>query len=107
MAPRHRVHRFARVREHALSRLCAAWFIVLILVPFTAPFPTFHLTDTSGGHSHEALPKDLKDKTPDCKVAVTFDRSVGLPPSQFAARHEHARSTPLAPHASRCPVLRI
>ena len=106
MARRHGAHQFARVRQHALSKLCAAWFIVLIVLPFTAPFPTVHLAG-SPAHSHDALPKDIKDKTSDHKVAVAFDRSPVLPSRQPAVLHALTPSNPLAAHPSRRTILRI
>jgi hypothetical protein len=53
---------FSRLRGHALSRVCALWFTVLILLPFTAPFPSYQLHDSSGSHPFDAVPKDLKIK---------------------------------------------
>jgi hypothetical protein len=54
-------HRFVRLRQHVMARLSAITFMVLILLPFTAPFSTYHLNP---GHRHpfEALPKEFKDK---------------------------------------------
>ena len=44
-----------------MARLSAITFIVLILVPFTAPFPTYHV-DHARSHPFEALPKEFKNK---------------------------------------------
>ena len=44
------------------SRIAAITFIALVLTPFTAPFPTYFLTDASSSHPCDALPKDIKDK---------------------------------------------
>jgi len=55
-------HRVARLRQHSLSKLWALSFVVLILLPFTAPFPTYQLETSSTGHPYEATPKDVKDK---------------------------------------------
>jgi hypothetical protein len=56
-----RAHRFVRLRQHAVAKLSAVTFVVLILLPFTAPFPTYHL-DPKTGHPFEVLPKDFKNK---------------------------------------------
>jgi hypothetical protein len=62
----------ARLRAHALAKLCALWFVVLILLPFTAPFPTYHLHNASSNRPYDALPKDLRDK-------LDSDEKLGLP----------------------------
>jgi len=54
--------RLACLRRHLVSKACALWFIVLILLPFTAPFPTYHLQGSSSGRPYDALPKDLREK---------------------------------------------
>lgn len=57
-----RSRRLGRLRHHALSKVCAVWFITLILLPFTAPFPTYHLDRSSNGFPFDAIPKEAKDK---------------------------------------------
>jgi hypothetical protein len=54
-------NRLARVRQHAIARLSALAIITLILLPFTAPFPTYEL-DPAHGHPYDALPKEYKNK---------------------------------------------
>jgi hypothetical protein len=49
------------LRRHAVAKLFAFAFIALILVPFTAPFPTYQL-DSTHGHPYDALPKEFKNK---------------------------------------------
>jgi hypothetical protein len=41
--------------------MLAMAFIALILVPFTAPFPTYHF-DAAHGRPYDVLPKEFKDK---------------------------------------------
>jgi hypothetical protein len=60
--------RFAELRAHLLSKLAAITFMVLILLPFTAPFRSFDLAQSSS-HASDALPKDVKDKA-GCDAAV-------------------------------------
>jgi hypothetical protein len=38
-----------------LSKVCASWLIVLVLLPFTAPFSTFDLADFLPGQSDGAI----------------------------------------------------
>lgn len=57
-----RSRRLGRLRRHALSKICAVWFVTLILLPFTAPFPTYQLDHSSNGLPFEAIPKEVKDK---------------------------------------------
>ena len=54
-----RARRFLETRRHAVSRLFALALIVLILLPFTAPFPTCEL-----GGAQKTRPCDVvaKDK---------------------------------------------
>ena len=56
-----RRQRLAGLRAHLVSKLSAITFIVLILLPFTAPFRSFDLTRTPT-HASDALPKEVKDK---------------------------------------------
>jgi hypothetical protein len=41
--------------------MLAMAFIALILLPFTAPFPTYHF-DAAHGRPYDVLPKEFKDK---------------------------------------------
>jgi hypothetical protein len=76
MHGRTRSHFIGRLRHHAISKICAAWFIVLILLPFTAPFPTYHFDHHSNGFPYDALPKDVKNKSgSDDEFALPSNRS--------------------------------
>lgn len=55
------------MRSHALSKAFAVFFITVILLPFTAPFPTFDLT---GAMSTHALDCSDKIKTAADDLAV-------------------------------------
>jgi len=87
----------AAVRTHALSKAWAVFFIVLILLPFTAPFPTFDLGGTTSTHA-----VDCFDKT---KTAAD-DLAVMTPPAGEPVRG--LLVTELAPAATRriAPALR-
>jgi hypothetical protein len=66
------VRRLERLRRHVISKVWAVWFIVLIVLPVTAPFPTYQLHHSSNGSPIDAIPKDLKDKVgSDDEVAVS------------------------------------
>ncbi len=56
-----RAPRFVLLRRHAVAKIFAFAFIALILLPFTAPFPTYQL-DSAHGHPYDALPKEFKNK---------------------------------------------
>jgi hypothetical protein len=72
--------RFLRVRRHAVSKTFALWIITLILLPFTAPFPTYELANFSSHHAFDWLPKEAKNKTgADDKLIVPTDQSL-VPP---------------------------
>jgi hypothetical protein len=55
------MRRFVLLRRHTVARFFALAFIALILLPFTAPFPTYEL-DSAHGHPYDALPKEFKSK---------------------------------------------
>jgi hypothetical protein len=67
--------RNARLRQHAVSKICALWLLTLILTPFTAPFRTIDLNDSWKTGSHDALPKDK----------VASDESLASMPHGFPA----------------------
>jgi hypothetical protein len=48
----------ADLRGHRISKICALFFLTLILIPFTAPFKTFELAGAHNEHSSDGLPKD-------------------------------------------------
>jgi hypothetical protein len=52
------VQRIGGLRRRAIAKWIAAWLIVLILVPFTAPFPTYHLGGPARAHSSDAQVKE-------------------------------------------------
>jgi hypothetical protein len=67
------------MRQHAMAKLSAITFVVLILLPFTAPFPTYH-PDHGHDRPHEALPKEIKNKLDgDGSLALPSDCRLLLP----------------------------
>jgi hypothetical protein len=74
-----RGERFQRLRRHAASQMFALAFITLILVPFTAPFPTYRV-DRGHSRPYEALPKEFKNKLDsDDGLILPTDVTVSLP----------------------------
>jgi hypothetical protein len=65
-----------RLRSLAISRLSALSLIVLILLPFTAPFPTFQLVHPSDSPPYDDSLKDVKEKVgSDAQHQVWWSRS--------------------------------
>jgi len=73
-------HRFEDLRRHAFSRAFALFFIALILIPFTVPFPTYQLHQSSSDHPLNALPKPVKDKTASGDEAISLPSYALAPP---------------------------
>jgi hypothetical protein len=74
-----RAQRFARIRRHAIAKLSALVFIALILLPFTAPFPTYRL-DAGHNRPYDALPKEFKNKLDsDDGLILPADIRIALP----------------------------
>ncbi len=73
-----------------MSKLLAAWLVALIVLPFTAPFPTCDARDLFGdAHQQRATTNALSPS------AVTLDDSATLfPPSTVA--HEQMRHVLMA-----------
>ena len=49
---------------HMLSRVCAGWLVVLVLLPFTAPFSTFDLIDLLSGQRVDTTGTPSPSPTP-------------------------------------------
>ena len=101
-------HRFVRLRQHGLAKLWALWFVLLILLPFTAPFPTYQLNDPSGGHPYDATPKDVKDKTGSGESLAVPSVWFLLPPTLYIVDGRHlTHSTHPERHPAHHTVLRL
>ena len=99
---------FASLRRHSFSQLCALAFVALILVPFTAPFPTVHLDTTSAGHSFDALPKDVKEQSgPDDEFIVLSMVSVAPPGVKPCAVESLGDSSQVNHAPPRDTILRV
>jgi hypothetical protein len=62
-----------------LSKVCATWLIVLVLLPFTAPFSTFDLADVLPDRSDGLRTPSSGTPTASLSRAV-LSRAVPLPP---------------------------
>jgi len=100
-----RRQRFAGLRAHVASKLSAMTFIVLILLPFTAPFRSYDLTQAT---SHtDALPKDIKEKTDSECVVTPATWSLPLPVLTASVAEGRAESHPLDTLPFRHVALRL
>lgn len=100
MSPRHRL---ASLRRHAIVRVGALWFIILIIVPFTAPFATIDIV-RSHGNPAQAIPKV---KGSDEQFAVVSDGLMGRPKVSVVEVREFTRSSQIEKHSALYTVLRL
>ena len=102
-----RAFHFVRLRQHALARLSAITFVVLILLPFTAPFPTYHL-DHGRSDPYEATPKEFKNKpASDEALILPSDCRLGLPGLSEIFALQSRVSRQVVSHSIRHAVLRL
>jgi hypothetical protein len=92
-----RTRGFERLRRHAISKASAVWFIILILLPVTAPFPSYQFQHSSDGFPIEATPKDLNKIGADDELAVPSGWSLVSP----ALTVVMAPYVPLLEHSGR------
>ena len=71
-----------------LSKVCASWLIVLVLLPFTAPFSIFDLSELLTGGSNNAMGRP-SSRTPMAALARAA-LSGGVPVPLRAVRHRSA-----------------
>src|SRR5262245_38210141 len=83
----------ATVRHSTLSKFCAALIVVLVALPFTAPFSTVALADLTGetaGHEGALSTSKSSDKTTTVGIVaadlVTFSSEVVLQSIEFTHR---------------------
>jgi hypothetical protein len=102
-----RAHLFVRLRRHAIARLSAVAFIALILLPFTAPFPTYQL-DPAHGHPYDALPKEYKNKVDsDDGLILPSLGDAAIPALGQIAVQPLVRSNPIVDPPLQHTVLRL
>ena len=100
-------HILQRLRRHTASRAFALAFIALILVPFTAPFPTYHF-DAAHGRPYDVLPKEFKDKLgSDETLVLPSDYLIALPTLATHFISPFLRSDQTSTPQQRHTVLRV
>jgi hypothetical protein len=99
---------FVRLRSRGISRLSALSLIVLILLPFTAPFPTFRLDHQSDSPPYDPSLKDVKEKVgSDAQLGISGQLSIVPPASSVAVALDLAHSNWSVLTALQHAVLRI
>lgn len=93
------------LRRHLVVRGLSVWLVVLVLMPFTAPFAAFDIVDVSAGglHGDEKLGPDEGK----CALSLSGEVIVAVVAIVDAAAIVRQCHTPLLPDASRPLVLRI
>jgi hypothetical protein len=93
-----------RLRRSLLSKAIAVWFVVLIVLPFTAPFRVWE----NGAPVSKAQGDDLKPSEKLAKdAAVTLFTPSALPSIASAALHGHTHNGRSAPPHTLPTVLRL
>ena len=107
-APRSQcARRFLRVRQHSLAKLSALAFITLILLPFTAPFPTYQL-DPGHGSPYDALPKEFKNKLDsDDGLILPSDCRLSLPALSEVSTRSFVHANQIVDYPLQHTVLRL
>jgi hypothetical protein len=92
------------LRLHANAKIAAVWLVVLIVLPFTAPFAVLDLGNPAQTHQVQNLPKG---KPTEEKCAVAVDSSPSISSAGFVQIDFLVRPCPT--HAIRLQrtVLRI
>lgn len=102
-----RAARFVLLRRHAVAKISSFAFIALILLPFTAPFPTYQL-DLWHGHPYDALPKESKSKLgSDETLILPSDCPLSLPALSDVFVASFVCSDQIADHPLHHAVLRL
>lgn len=99
--------RFVLLRRHAVAKIFAFAIVALILVPFTAPFPTYQL-DLWHGHPYDALPKESKSKLEsDDTLILPSDCPLSVPALSEVFVSSFVCSDQIADHPLHHAVLRL
>ena len=102
-----RTPRLVRLRQHAIAKLSALAFLTLILLPFTAPFPTYQL-DPAHGRPYDALPKEFKNKLEsDEGLILPSDCSLSLPALCAISIRRFVRPHQSTDHPPQHTILRV
>jgi hypothetical protein len=86
--------------------MLAVAFIALILVPFTAPFPTYHFDAAHG--PYDVLPKEFKDKLgSDESLILPSDCPITLPALETHSISPFLRSDQISNPQLGYTILRV
>lgn len=96
--------RFTPLRRHGIAKISAVWLVVLIVLPFTAPFAVMDLSSPSQTHQAQNLPKG---KPTEEKFAVAGDSLSSIVSVGFVAIDVLFRPLPIHPAPLQRSVLRI
>ena len=97
--------RLISLRRHLISRVCALFFITLVLVPFTAPFKTYALAGPSSGHANDGLPKAKVHS--DEKLVGVSTESLVAPAPNIVAVDPSTRRNQIEERQLQVTILRI
>jgi hypothetical protein len=96
--------RFTPLRLHAIVKISAVWLVVLIVLPFTAPFAVMDLGNPTQTHQVQNLPKG---KPTEEKCAVAVDSSSSIASAGFVEIDFLVRPWPTRTIRLQRTVLRI
>jgi hypothetical protein len=100
-----RRRRFVRLRRHTAARAAALFLITLILLPFTAPFPTCELTHSSHSDPFDT-PAKAKLGTDDTLEVPLSAVCIGVR-ATLAALTDVTGATEIVTHPPKHTILRI
>ena len=92
-----------------LAKVCAVWLVVLVWMPFTAPFSTVDLVDLLAGHRH-GITRAASPNPPTTAVTrASLPHAVPLPSRVGRLRVDMGRVrlcslVAASPHLERAPV---
>ena len=80
LRPRGASTEFAVAAVVVLAKLCAAWLVVLVMVPFTAPFSTFDLRDLAPTPTNGIAGAPSSTRPTTAIAKATWSHAVPFPP---------------------------
>jgi hypothetical protein len=78
-------------RQTVLSRVCAPWLVLLIVLPFSAPFPTCDLASLGAGPGRHTTDQPVRSRVPMAALAVAANTHA-LPVARATQRHKSVAS---------------
>jgi len=92
-----------------LAKVCAVWLVVLVWMPFTAPFSTVDLVDLLAGHRHGTTRAASPNRPTTAVTRASLSHAVPLPPRVGRLRVDmgrvrHCSLIAASPHTEQAPV---